>query len=55
MVVRLTGVIHTSGSRKANVTTDEYSVRDRSTTVERMPRLVGFGLTATSSTSELNN
>lgn len=55
VVVRLTGVMHTSGSHKVNLTTDENNVRDCSTTVERIPRLVGFGLTTRSSTSELNN
>jgi hypothetical protein len=55
LVVRLTGVILTSGSHKVNLTTNENSVRDCSTTVERIPRLVGFGLTTLSSTSELNN
>ena len=43
MVVRLTGVIQTSGNRKVIATTNEYDECDRSTTVERIPRLVGFG------------
>ena len=55
MVVRLTGAIHTSGSRKAIATIDENNVRNCSTTVERIPRLVGIGLRTVSSTSELNN
>ncbi len=55
MVVRLTGAIRTTGNRKETATTNEYNVRDCSTTVERIPRLVGFDLRITSSTSELNN
>jgi hypothetical protein len=55
MVVRLTGAIPTSGSRKANAMIDENDVRNCSTTVERIPRLAGMGLRTSSSASELNN
>ena len=55
MVVRLTGAIHTFGSRKATAASDENNVRNCSTTVERIPRLAGIGLRTASSASELNN
>lgn len=55
LVVRLTGAIHTSGNRKATAAADENNVCNCSTTVERIPRLVGIGLRTVSSTNELNN